>query len=134
MSCNQSLFSRLNILKKLLLALLLISPVSFADWGDVYYCQMTSLVSTDADGIVTQYKLQKCQVKLDEAKKSMVFGTSGYFKNSEKPLVLGSSFPNIETWRTSDSYSTLRFKDGKFFYASVITGDISSISADCDKF
>ena len=121
-------------MKRLLVSLLLISPVSFADWGDVYYCQMTSLVSTDADGIVTQYKLQKFQFKLDEAKKSMVFGTSGYFKNSEQPLVLDRSLPNIETWRASDSYSTLRFKDGKFLYASVIVGNIGSISADCDKF
>ena len=32
-------------MKKLIIALMLISPVSFADWGDVYYCEMTHLHS-----------------------------------------------------------------------------------------
>tara|TARA_R110002153_G_scaffold64673_1_gene173236 strand:- start:215 stop:577 length:363 start_codon:yes stop_codon:yes gene_type:complete len=119
--------------KKLLLALMLLSPLSFAEWGDVYYCQMTSFVGTDADGTVTQHKLEKFQFRLDEAKKSMVFGKSGFFKNSEKPLALGSSFPRQESWRASDSFDTLRFKDGKFFYASAVL-TLTSITANCDKF
>ena len=62
------------MVERLLPALLLISPVSFADWGDVYYCQMTSAVVIKADGTHSEYKLEKFQFKLDEAKKSMIFG------------------------------------------------------------
>ena len=118
-------------MKRLLITLLLVSPLSFADWGDVYYCQMTSLVDTFIDGTVTQYKLQKFQFKLDEEKKSMVFGQSGYFTNSVKPLK--NAFPNQEFWWAGDRFSTLKYQEGKFLYAA-IGNDVTSISANCDKF
>ena len=120
-------------MKKLLITLLLVSPLSFADWGDVYYCQMTSFVGTDAEGTVTQYKLEKFQFKLDEEKKSMVFGQSGYFNNSVKPLDDGSAFPSQEAWWAGDSFSILKYRKGKFLYAAIGT-DVTSISANCDKF
>jgi len=120
-------------MKKLLITLLLISPFSFADWGDVYYCQMTSYVVTDVDGTVTQYKQEKFKFKIDEAKKSIVFGKAGYFNNSEQPLVLSSS-PSIKEWRASDFYSTLKFEQGKFLYVSAILFMTTSITADCEKF
>jgi len=44
----------IDMIKSLLLALLLISPASFADWGDVYYCQMTSFHYTPLDGKVRE--------------------------------------------------------------------------------
>ena len=121
-------------MKKLLITLILVSPLSFADWGDVYYCQITSLVDTVIDGTVTQYKLQKFQFKLDEEKKSMVFGQSGYFNNSVKPLLDdGSAFPSQEAWWAGDSFSILKYRKGKFLYAA-IGKDVTSISANCDKF
>ena len=121
-------------MKKLLITLILVSPLSFADWGDVYYCQMTSLVDTFIDGTVKQYKLQKFQFKLDEEKKSMVFGQSGYFINSVKPLLDdGSAFPSQESWWAGDRFSTLTYRKGKFLYAA-IGDDVTSISANCDKF
>ena len=52
----------------------------FADWGDVYYCQMTTLSETTLEGKRTDYILEKFQFKLDKTKNAMVFGKSGIFK------------------------------------------------------
>jgi len=121
-------------MKRLLITLILVSPFSFADWGDVYYCQMTSLVGTDAEGTVTQYKLEKFQFKLDEEKESMVFGQSGYFTNGVIPLLNNwMMLPSQEAWWAGGSYSVLRYIEGKFLYTRIGTG-VTSMSADCDKF
>ena len=65
-------------MKKLLITLLLISPFSFADWGDVYYCQETSFVATGVSGEVIEGELGKFKFKLDQTKNAMMFGSSGY--------------------------------------------------------
>ena len=52
-------------MKNLLLTLLLISPASFADWGDVYYCQMTNLAEITLQGEKESFSAQKFQFKLD---------------------------------------------------------------------
>jgi len=122
-------------MKKLLLALVLLSPFSFADWGDVYYCQMTSFVSIESDGTVQQYKLGKFQFKLDEDKKAMVFGKDGYFADSKQPLDLSRSWPRVEKWWATDKYSILYFTEGKLFYANNSGSlGIKSLVADCDRF
>jgi hypothetical protein len=122
-------------MKKLLITLMLISPFSFADWGDVYYCQMTSLSDVDADGKRTDYKLEKFQFKLDEAKKSMVFGNSGYFKDQKLKLDdYWSLYQPERRWKATWQNYTLKFIDGKFILSSVFYGSISSVTADCDKF
>ena len=122
-------------MKKLLITLLLISPASFADWGDVYYCQMTSYGHIESDGTVKQYTLEKFQFKLDEDKKAMVFGKDGYFADSKQLLDLSRSGPTIETWWATDKYSIIYFAEGNFLYAnnSAFLG-IKSIVAGCDKF
>ena len=61
-------------MKNLLITLFLITPVCFADWGDVYYCEMTSYSDTSAEGNITNYKLEKFKFKLDREKQAMVFG------------------------------------------------------------
>ena len=120
-------------MKKLLITLILISPFSLADWGDVYYCQMTNFVDAHNDGTVEQYKLEKFQFKLDEEKKAMVFGQSGYFTNSVKPLLDGIAWPGQEAWWAGGRFSILNYREGKFLYA-IIGNEVISISADCDKF
>ena len=40
-----------------MLSMLMASEMAAADWGDVYYCQMTSLVNTKITGEKTNYKL-----------------------------------------------------------------------------
>jgi hypothetical protein len=120
------------MIKKLLVALLLISPASFAEWGDVYYCQMTSFQEITDDGIITNYKLEKFQFKMDEVKQAMVTGEKGFLQNSEWPIVWG--YPDQEVWITNSKFDMVRFKDGKFLYVRSGFDDLNAITADCDKF
>jgi hypothetical protein len=119
-------------MKKLLITLMLISPFSFAGWGDVYYCQMTTLSNTTLEGERTDYKLEKFTFKLDKTKKAMVFGQNGYFEGKEMEL---RGLPSKEIWYASDEFSLLSFSKGKSLYVftTVLTGS-NSISADCEKF
>ena len=120
-------------MKRLLITLLLISPFSFADWGDVYYCQMTTFSKETLEGKKTDVYLQKFQFKLDETKKSMVFGSSGYFAKSTMVLKQGHSFPKREKWYAKDMYSVTYFDNGKFLHVSTGSSGSTSISAGCDK-
>ena len=114
-------------------SMLLGSGMAAADWGDVYYCQMTEALKIKADGTVKPYKLEKFQFKLDEAKKSMVFGEGGYFNDFDHLLILDRSWPDLEAWAVKGFYSMGRFRDGKFAF-SLVGDDVTAITADCDKF
>ena len=120
-------------MKKLLITLLLISPFSFADWGDVYYCQMTTLSQTTLEGERADYQLEKFTFKLDKAKNAMVFGKKGYFAGKEKELETGWQ-PSMEVWASSDFVHLSFFKDDKFMYASMGPENTTALSADCEKF
>ena len=120
-------------MKKLLITLLLISPFSFADWDDVYYCQMTNNSGITVEGKKENYILEKFQFKLDKARNAVVFGSSGYFTDSVMELKQGRIWPKTEEWMASDANSMLYFKEGKFLYVS-LTLEANSKSADCDKF
>ena len=53
-------------MKKLLITLLLISPFSFADWGDIYYCQsITNSIVLD-DGEILTHKSERFKFKMDK--------------------------------------------------------------------
>ena len=121
-------------MKKLLITLLLISPFSFADWGDVYYCQMTTNSLTTLEGERTDYKLEKFTFKLDQTKKAMVFGEQGYFSKLEIGLRKGWYFPSREKWKAEDSHSRFFFSEGKVLFSAVYYPDLISMSANCDKF
>ena len=121
-------------MKKLLITLLLISPFSFADWDDVYYCQMTSFVGVTLEGEKEDYKLEKFQFKLDSAKNAMVFGKGGFLSNYEMGIEEGMAFPSVEWWWAISSTTKSYFKEGKFLSSSVGVKDATLISADCDKF
>jgi len=121
-------------MKKLLITLLLITPASFADWGDVYYCQMTTHSTITLEGKKTDYILEKFQFKLDKTKKAMVYGSTGYFSEEKVPLIEGRSWPEQEVWRAEDNFSHAYFKEGKFLYSMIGSRIMTSISANCDKF
>ena len=64
----------MNIKKSIIgsmFSMLLVSEMAAADWGDVYYCQMTELVKITRDGEMTKYPLEKFQFKLDQTKNAM---------------------------------------------------------------
>ena len=101
-------------MKKLLITLLLISPFSFADWGDVYYCQETTHSRTTLEGKRTDYKLEKFTFKLDQTKNAMVFGKGGLFKEYKTWVDDYGSNPSKEVWSAKDSIGMLYFEEGKF--------------------
>ena len=115
-------------------SMLLGSEMAAADWGDVYYCQMTQQVDITLDGEMTQYKLEKFQFKLDQTKNAMVFGSTGYFTDVVLELVEDLAYPALEAWGAQDQFQTTWFEKGKFIYAQVAVTRVASITADCDKF
>ena len=115
------------------LLLILISPMSYADWGDVYYCQMTNLSAISLEGKKSNYKLEKFQFRLDKTKNAMVYGKGGYFTKSVMVLKQGHSFPKREKWYANDVYAMLYFDNGKFLHVSTGSSGSKSISADCDE-
>ena len=121
-------------MKRIVLALMLISPLSFADWGDVYYCQMTTFSKTSFEGERADYTPQKFQFKLDKTKNAMVFGKSGYFEDSVMELREGGNWPSQESWFADREYDMSYFDEGKFLYSYIGSQGITSISANCDKF
>ena len=120
-------------MKNLLITLLLISPFSFADWGDVYYCQMTNFGGITLEGKKQNYKPEKFQFKLDKTKNAMVFGMSSQFEKYEIKIEWSGGM-RLETWRARDAYSVTYFVEGKFLFVSAGVHGTKSISADCDKF
>ena len=120
-------------MKKLLITLLLISPFSFADWGDVYDCHMTTLSKTILEGKRGDQMLWKFRFKLDKTKNAMVFvGSGGFFGGDEYELREGFSHPLVETWYADGEFSMSYFEKGKFLYSNTSTEGLTAISANCD--
>ena len=123
-----------KIITGLTLLMLLSSGTANADWGDVYYCQMTNFNQMTIEGKMENYKLGKLQFKLDQTKNAMIFGNTGVFENEVYKLTIGRNWPNIETWYANDKYSMTYFEKGKFIYVNNGSQGSRVISADCDKF
>mgnify|MGYP007047563918 CR=1 FL=1 len=118
----------------LTLSMLLGSGVANADWGDVYYCQMTNSFGITPEGEKKNYILEKFQFKLDQTKNAMVFGSTGTFKGQVIELVIGSNFPSQEFWYAKGRFSSLAFANAKFLYSNTNDLAVHVASADCDKF
>ena len=123
-----------KLITGLTLSLLLASPVANADWGDVYYCQMTNFFEITLKGENRSYELERFQFKLDQTKNAMVFGSTGFFSRSEMELVKDSNWPSLEVWSADDEYSMAHFSTGKFLYAQIGFASSTTASADCEKF
>jgi len=118
-----------------MLLMLMASGMAAADWGDVYYCQMTELVKITRDGEMTKHTLEKFQFKLDQTKNAMVFGSTGLFAGGVSELTTGSTWPSQETWRANEEYSQISFEEGTFVYTqNRFSVGALAMSADCDKF
>ena len=123
-----------RLITGLALLMLLSSGTANADWGDVYYCQMTNFDEITLEGEKKKWKLEKFQFKLDQTKNAMVFGSTGYFADSVKELTTGRNWPSKEKWYASGTSSIAYFDEGKFLYTRNGSMGIVSVSADCDKF
>lgn len=113
-------------------SMLLGSEMAAADWGDVYYCQMTNLVEITLEGEMKSYTPQKFQFKLDQTKNAMVFGSTGYFGNVVSKL--GKNWPSQEAWYATNGYSMTYFEEGKLLNTYNGSSGALVASADCDKF
>ena len=143
---SQTTKTVIDIMKNLLLALLLLSPASFADWGDIYYCKETTHSVVTLEGKRIDYILEKFQFtldetknamvfrKLDDAKNAMVFRSSGAFANEQLTLTHGWLRPNQESWYADNEDIVVYFDKGKFLYSRLRSTGMTSVSADCDKF
>jgi len=130
----------MNIKKSIvgpLFSMLLVSEMAAADWGDVYYCQMTNFIEVKPNGELTKRKLGKFKFKLDQTKNAMVFVDkdviTGHFGNRVLELDIDRSRPSQDSWYVNDEYFMIHFTEGKFVSAWAGSG-IWTLSADCDKF
>ena len=123
-----------RLITGLALSMLLSSGTANADWGDVYYCQMTNSLGITLEGKMEKYKPEKFQFKLDQTKNAMVLGSTGYFTGMVYELTKGSSFPSIESWYANGEFAAIYFREGKFLYTFNGSQGVSVKSADCDKF
>ena len=123
-----------RLITGLALLMLLSSGTANADWGDVYYCQMTTFLGITLEGEKKNYKLEKFQFKLDQTKNAMVFGSTGYFKDMVYEQVIDLSFPSQELWFAQGLISSTYFEKGKFLFTDNSGSHATIVSADCDKF
>ena len=123
-----------RLITGLALSMLLSSGTANADWGDVYYCQMTNNIEITLEGEMKNYKLEKFQFKLDQTKHAMVFGSKSSLGGEVLKLNKGDNVPLREYWLASARYSITDFLFGKFLFTHNGSGSITSISADCEKF
>jgi len=121
-----------------MLSMLMASEMAAADWGDVYYCQMTNYITITLDGEQKNYPLERFQFKLDQTKNAMVLGSTGVFTNQVYKLVIGLDRPSQEMWYADDLFSMTHFDKGKLLYSgTVFSGTVlgaTAMSADCEKF
>ena len=130
-------------MKKLLITLMLVSPFSFADWGDVYYCQMTNLavVKDNRWGRteLPEYTPNNFQFKLDETEQAVVFGEKGYFDGLILPLTPMenldySSTSSLDAWyATYTNMEMYGSAENQFMHVSLSFGAFT-MTADCEKF
>ena len=124
-----------KLITGLTLLLLFGNGMANADWGDVYYCQMTNFGEITLEGEKKSWKLEKFKFKLNQTKKTMDFGSRGWFRNLSIEVETGDS-PPTGLWLARNNVSTAYFDKGKgrFLHAQITPRGLISISADCDKF
>jgi hypothetical protein len=116
------------------LSMLLSSGAANADWGDVYYCQMTNFNEITLKGEEKSWKLEKFQFKLDQTKNGMVFGSTGYFRNLVIELDKTLNWTSNEVWYAKNDFTSVYFQEGKLVYTQNNSLGATSASADCNKF
>ena len=126
------------IIKKLIagsmFSMLLVSEMAAADWGDVYYCQMTKNLTIMHTAEMKNYPLERFQFKLDQTKNAMVFGSKGLFRSDVLELDDVWSAVSQEAWKAINEYSMTTFGKGALLYTRIGLASATVVSADCEKF
>ena len=125
------------MLKNILLTLLLISPFSFADWGDIYFCNTTLIwgVNSNGEQPVTDRKPKAFKFNLNQAKQLLVFSEKAPF-GDEALQVTFTIFARDgqESFDLKGNLSTAAYHNGIFTYSYASTRGARVLTADCDKF
>ena len=121
-------------MKKLLITLLLISPFSFAEWGDVYFCEATSttIIYLDGEKVDDVREMSgKFHFRLDEAQATMVY--KGIMPDDEKirDVFLENGYIESEFWIADGKYSMTVFDKGKYLNVRISTSASRTTTADC---
>lgn len=111
-------------------SMLLVSEMAVADWGDTYYCNMTSFLEVTVEGEMRPPKLETFKFTLDQARNSMVFGKT-FFLNSVFELIDDSSSPSSELWHSGTPNWAFHFEDGKAFYSENGMTGLTALSWGC---
>jgi hypothetical protein len=124
----------LGMKRLLLLILLALSMPSFANWGDTYYCQMTTIYNVDPQGEKGNYELGKFKFNLSKSENAVIFGAGGYFDNQK--MDLQPIAENLSSWSASQKglSDKMFFADGRIIYSFVSRYFTSVLTADCEKF
>ena len=124
-------------MKRLLLTLLLTSPVSFADWGDTYFCNTTLIWGVNSNGkqSVTDRKPKAFKFNLNQTKQLLVFSEKAPF-GDEALQVTFTIFARDgqESFDLRGNLSTAAYHNGIFTYSYASTRGARVVTADCDKF
>lgn len=124
-------------MKKLLLALMLLSPFSFAGWGDTYFCETTHIAVISRVGSLESFKSQKFKFQVSRDKQALIFGKGGYFDGTTAKLHTGIRELDAlgdAGLMAGDDWHTYFMNKDTFSYTRVGPDDVFAITADCDKF
>ena len=126
-------------MKQIILFLILASSYSFGDWGDTYYCTLTSWTKTDLSGkksdvgAGTPFKFQ-----LSKEKKSMIFDKSVPFYNDEFKIMdmhLEQTKDVInDVWYAGGLGTAVLYNEGVLVYAHAMINSTESKIATCSRF
>ena len=127
----------IDIMKRLLLALLLISPVSLADLGDTYFCNTTLIWSVNSNGEqpVTDRKPKAFKFNLNQAKQLLVFSEKAPFGDEALDVTFTIfARDGQESFDLKGNRSTAAYHNGIFTYSYASTRGARVVTADCEKF
>ena len=124
----------LGMKRLLLLILLALSMPSFANWGDTYYCQMTTIYNVDPQGEKGNYELGKFKFNLSKSENAVIFGAGGYFDN--QTMILKSATQDLSSWSASQQGESdkMFFANDRVIYTFVSNYFTTVLTANCDKF
>jgi hypothetical protein len=132
-------------MKKLLVALLLISPFSFADWGDTYDCKITHYTMGGTGATIKEYQNMvgrsfQFQLVSEADEKILTFGDKAFWVLHRELSVTNDKFSSASQWlgtaKGTNTRAIVAFEGGSFAYSWISLGNINSliVLAECDKF
>lgn len=121
-------------MKTLILALMLISPYSLANWGDTYYCSTTMNFSVKPNGSGERYIKEKefFKFNLDEKRESLNFAEKAPFGDLSLKVTFSIfARDGQESFDLKGSHSVAAYHNGTFTYSYASTWGARVVTADC---